>query len=182
MFLHKLRYKNLQAGFTLLEIVIVIALIGFLGLIVLDRSWKFRVYAEEAAVTAIIGNIRSALGLEVAVLVVRGQSGKIPTLDKSNPMDFLAQKPNNYLGAVDNPASITETGIWYFDNNEQTLNYIAIYKEQFESNIKGIKRTRHQIKMVYSDNNKNNRFDHGIDDISGLDLVAMEPYRWVLEK
>ena len=77
---------------------------------------------------------------------------------------------------------IKDEGIWYFDKNDHTLNYVVSYKEQFKSNIKGIKRTSHQLKMVYRDNNNNNRFDKGIDDINGLDLVALEPYRWIMEK
>lgn len=73
-------------------------------------------------------------------------------------------------------------GIWYFDKNDLTLNYIVSYTEQFKSNVSGIKRTRHQLKMVYSDNNKNKRFDKGIDYINGLDLISLEPYKWILEK
>lgn len=93
-------HNNSQKGFTLLEMVIVIILISFLGLIILDRVWKYRVYAEEAAVTATIGNIRSALGLEVAKLAVRGQTQKISAFESTNPMILLAQAPHNYIGEI----------------------------------------------------------------------------------
>lgn len=171
-----------QKGFTLLEMVVVIVLIGFLGLIILDRVWKFRVYAEEAAVTATIGNIRSALGLEVATLAVRGKIKNIANLTNTNPMKLLAQTPNNYLGEITNISQVEDKGIWYFNNNDHTLNYVVNYTESFISNVQGVKRTRHQLKVIYTDNNKNNRFDKNSDSINGLDLVALESYRWLVKK
>lgn len=178
----KNHYHDSQKGFTLLEMVIVIAMIGYLGIIVLDRLWKYRIYAEEAAVTATVGNIRSALGLEVATLAVRGQIRKISTLANTNPMLLLAQKPHNYLGEFENNNDINETGVWYFDTTEKTLNYIVNFSDNFKSTVEGVKRSRHQLKVVFTDNNNNKRFDNGTDDISGLDLVAKEPYRWIVEK
>lgn len=175
-------YSNAQKGFTLLEMVIVITLIGFLAIIVLDRLWKYRIYAEEAAVIATVGNIRSALGLEVAQLAVRGHAYKIPSLANTNPMHLLTQKPYNYLGEFKGNTSIIETGAWYFDTTDKTLNYIVSFPNNFKSNVKGIKRTRHQVKVIFTDNNKNNRFDKNIDSISGLDLVAKESYLWKIEK
>ncbi|MCW8901618.1 MAG: type II secretion system GspH family protein [Gammaproteobacteria bacterium] len=175
-------FKHAQNGFTLLEMVVVIVLVGFLGLIILDRAWKFRVYAEEAAVTSIIGNIRSALGLEVAKLAVRGKIKNIANLHNTNPMNLMAQTPDNYIGEVDDTSNVEGKGIWYFNKSDHTLNYTVSYTDNFKSNVNGIKRTRHQLKIVYTDNNKNSRFDAGIDDINGLDLVAKEPYRWIVEK
>ena len=180
--LHYKPYKNNKNGFTLLEMVIVVVLIGLLAIVILSRVWKYRVYAEEAVVTATVGNIRSALGLEVARLAVRGQVGKIAALENTNPMDLMAQKPENYLGEITSANKINHKGVWYFDKNDHTLNYIVNYTEHFQSNVKGVARTRHQLKMVYTDNNKNNRFDKGIDDINGLDLVALEPYHWAIKK
>lgn len=174
--------KKDNNGFTLLEMVIVIILISVLGLIILDRVWKYRVYAEEAVVTATVGNIRSALGLEVARLAVRGNIKKIARLANTNPMELMAQKPESYIGELSNSTSIKQTGVWYFDKKDRTLNYIVSYKEHFQSSVKGTARTRHKLELVYTDNNNNKRFDKGTDYINGLDLVAMEPYKWVIER
>ncbi|MGD8484198.1 MAG: type II secretion system protein [Thioalkalispiraceae bacterium] len=176
------RDKKIAGGFTLLEMVIVIVLISVLGLIILSRVWQYRVYAEEAMVTATVGNIRSALGLEVARLAVKEQTRQIARLENTNPMKLLAQTPETYLGETSKPETIKQKGVWYFNNNDKSLNYIVSYTEHFESKIKGVKRTRHQLKMVFTDNNQNGRFDKGVDYINGLDLVAMEPYKWVVEK
>ena len=174
--------KHKQQGFTLLEMVVVIVLIGWLGLIILDRAWKYQIFAEEVVVTSTVGNIRSALGLEVARLAVRGQARNIPSLKNTNPMNLLAQRPNNYIGEYKNSISLKQTGVWYFDTTDKTLNYIVNYTESFKSKVKGIKRTRHQLKMVYTDNNSNNSFDKNIDSINGLDLVELESFRWIIEK
>ena len=174
--------RNSQKGFTLLEMVIVIAMIGYLGIIVLDRLWKYRIYAEEAAVVATVGNIRSALGLEFAKLVVRGQAKKNVLLENTNPILLLSQKPHNYIGEFKDNRTIKKTGVWYFDTKEASLNYIVSYPENFNSKVPGIKRTRHQLKVIFTDNNNNKRFNKGIDDINGLDLVAKESYRWHIEK
>lgn len=179
---YQLNHNHSKNGFTLLEMVVVIVLIGFLALIVLNRVWTYRVYAEEAAVTATIGNIRSALGLEVAKLVVRGQAKNIPNLENTNPMQLLAQVPHNYLGELDHNQAIEKTGVWYFDKSERTLNYIVNFTENFKSNVKGIPRTRHKLIFVYTDRNNNKRFDKYIDDVNGLDLVALEPYQWKIKK
>ena len=182
--MNNFRYSSTRdkKGFTLLEMIVVIVLIGFLGLIILDRVWKFRVYAEEAAVTSIVGNIRSAIGLEVARLAVKGKARNIAYLKNTNPMKLLAQKPNNYLGEVTDISQLDDKGVWYFNDHEHTLNYVVNYTESFISNVKGLKRTRHRLKIVYTDNNNNNRFDKNIDSINGLDLVALEPYRWLVKK
>ena len=31
---------------------------------------------------------------------------------------------------------------------------------------------------IYTDNNHNGRYDRGVDDLGGLDLVPNEAYRW----
>ncbi len=145
-------YNKTQNGFTLLELVIVIVCIGFLGLIVLDRVWKYRIY------------------------------DKIALLNKTNPLDLFLQKPNNYLGEIKDIQSIKEKGVWYFDKSDKSLSYIVSYPENFQTSVKGIKRTRHQLQLVYKDNNNNKRFDKGIDDINGLDMIKKEYYRWLVEK
>lgn len=176
------QHTRSQKGFTLLEMVIVITMIGYLAIIILDRLWKYRIYAEEAAVTATVGNIRSALGLEVAKLAVRGQAKNIALLDKTNPMLLLAQKPYNYIGEFKNNNDINKTSVWYFNTQEASLNYVVNYPNNFKSNVKGIKRTRHQLKVIFTDQNNNKRFDRGTDNINGLDLIANEPYHWFINK
>lgn len=167
-----------QKGFTLLELVVVIIIISILGLFALDRVWMLRIAAERAAVTQIIGNIRSSLGLEVARLALEGKMSSVAKLDKSNPIPLLAQAPNNYRGVLGDDDHITESGVWYFDNKQKALIYNVIYKENFISTLKGVPRIRHRLKLVYNDRNNNNRYDIRYDSIGGLDLLPMEKFNW----
>ena len=167
-----------QTGFTLLELVVVIIIISILGLFAIDRIWSLRIAAEQAAVTQIIGNIRSALGLEVARLALDGKLASVAKLNNTNPIPLLAQAPNNYRGVIGADDDITEPGVWYFDNNQKALVYNVIYIENFKTTLKGLPRIRHRIKLIYNDQNNNNRFDVRYDSIGGLDLLPIEKFSW----
>lgn len=177
--LHKNLFQNYnQHGFTLLELVVVIIVISILGLFAIDRVWSLRIAAEQATVTQIVGNIRSALGLEVARLALEGKMSAVAKLNKTNPIPLLAQAPNNYRGVLGDGDHITEPGIWYFDKKQKALIYNVIYKENFKTTLKGLPRIRHRIKLVYNDRNNNKRFDLRYDSIGGLDLFPIEKFSW----
>ena len=162
-----------QNGFTLLELVVVIIIISILGLFALDRFWSLRVAAERAAVQQVVGNIRSALGLEVARYALENRLAELPRLDGSNPMPLLAQTPRSYLGELSpDPATLAE-GSWYFDPTTKTLNYRVTYRENFSSPADESAWIRWRITLIYRDRNHNQRFDPGLDAISGLDLVRL---------
>lgn len=173
-----LRCSFRQQAFTLLEMVLVILLISILGLIALDRILDYRVDVERVMIKTVVGNIRSALGLEIAERVVKNRTYTINGLEKSNPIKLLAQPPASYIGERPDDSQVSETGVWYFNTSEGALVYRVRFKEYFRSSLTGAPRVRHQIRMVYTDNNQNNRFDQGIDNIRGLDLVPLEDYEW----
>ncbi len=167
-----LRLRN--SGFTLLELVVVIIVISILGLFALDRFWSLRVAAERAAVKQVTGNIRSALGMEVARYALDNRLAELPHLDGSNPMRLLAQTPTGYIGETSiDPAEIAK-GSWYFDPTTKTLNYHVTYHENFDSPLEGLPRIRWRITLIYRDRNHNQHFDPGLDAISGLDLVSLD--------
>ncbi len=166
-----------QRGFTLLELVVVVIVISILGLFALDRIWSLRVAAEQAAVSQVVGNIRSALGMEVSRLALAGKLDTVAKLQSTNPMRLLTQTPHNYIGEK-NKLPTDQSGIWYYNKNHHILVYAVQYSEHFETRLPGKARIRFRIKLDYADRNRNGRFDVGTDNIGGLDLVALEPYRW----
>ena len=167
-----------QRGFTLLELIVVIIIISILGLVAVSRFWQWSVAAERANLQTVVGAIRTALGLETTRLAMRQQLKQLPRLVGTNPMKLLAQTPNHYMGEIKNEKQIVPGGNWYFDVSSNLLVYRLKYTNGFSTGLTGTPRIRYRIKLVYTDNNHNGRYDRGIDDIGGLDLVTAEPYRW----
>lgn len=167
-----------QAGFTILELIVVIIIISILGLFALDRIWSLRIEAEQATVTKIIGNVRSALGLEVSRLALKGRLTEIANLADSNPIDLLAQAPGSYLQQQPDNSDQVTPGSWYFDKESRSLIYHVIYSENLATTLSGTPRIRYYVKLIYNDRNNNNKFDLNIDSIGGLDLVPVEKFAW----
>ncbi len=175
-------YKNIrhnkQSGFTILELIVVIIVISILGLFAIDRIFSLRIAAERASVKQLVGTIKSALGLEVARLALKGNMPAVAKLNKSNPILLLSQVPNNYLGEKESGKNINQTGVWYFNKKQQALVYNVPYHENFETRLKGVPRIRYRVKLIYNDKNKNKRFDIRFESIAGLDFFPIEKYHW----
>lgn len=113
-------YTHTQAGFTLLELVIVITLVIVLFLTAWNRLVPLRGDAEAAHVIGVVGNLESALGIVASETVLHGGLESLAELADSNPMALLQQTPGNYL--ADRPGEIPP-GAWYFDRDSATLRY-----------------------------------------------------------
>ncbi len=115
-----------QRGFTLLELVIVVSIIGILAGTLLRRVNWYKDEAEMSSMETVVGVIRSALNMKVAQLIVQGRNSEISNLTTINPMDLLAQKPANYLGEDISPQKAKiSPGNWYFNRKLLLLVYIA---------------------------------------------------------
>ena len=111
-------------GFTLLELVIVLILVGILFSVAAWRLLPLRGDAEAAHVATVIGSLRSALGLTLAEYVLRGQYADLPTLDGSNPLKLLQDPPERYLGVVaQQDIDQVPPGYWYFVDEAGLLGY-----------------------------------------------------------
>lgn len=171
-----------QRGFTLIELVVVIVIISTLGLFATNRIFAIRAAAEQSSIKQLVGTIKSALGLKVSQLALEGNMLAVARLDKSNPLQLLSQTPSNYIGEKDNTNAIIERGVWYFNNEENTLVYNVRYNEGFKTKLTGLPRIRYKIKLIYNDRNNNKRFDTHYDSIAGLDLIPLEKFSWVQKK
>ena len=171
-----LQQRKVQ-GFTLLELVVVVVLVSILVLVALDRVWILRIHAERAAVQTVAGNIRSALGLEVAKYALANELYKVAAMDGSNPIPLLAQAPGDYIGEITDEAAVKKKGIWYFNSQSQALVYRVQFDEYFKSDLNA-PFIRLQVKLLYGDKNNNGKFDFKTDTIDGLDLVDLDSYHW----
>ena len=92
--------RHASLGFSLIELVVVITVIAILITAAASRLWGLQVDAELVAMEQVLGNLRSALGINVATYLVAGDMAGMQSLEGSNPMDRLAEVPSNYLGTV----------------------------------------------------------------------------------
>lgn len=168
-----------QRGFSLLELVIVIAIIVLLLVIAVDKLLPLRVDAERTAMENVLGALKSALNIEVAAHIAKGQIPLLAALQDSNPMNRLSEQPKNYAGEFDAPDPIAiEGGQWYFDRHDHSLVYRVSNVESFQTSLPDPPRARFAVRLDYDDMNGNNSFDKGIDAIRGVKLEALEAYTW----
>jgi hypothetical protein len=93
-------------------------------------------------------------------------------------MNELAEIPRNYLGEMSGfePQAI-EGGSWLFDRSQQVLVYRVRNLGFFEGGAGAPAYVRFAVEPVYTDQNRNGRFDKG-DPIQGVRISALDAYRW----
>jgi len=93
--------KITNKGFTLIELVIIMVILGVLAAVAVPRLGSTIDSSEASAEEAVIGNLRSALEVYAMDKVVENSSKSYP----SNPFDALDDKSKNEL----------LNGNWYFE-------------------------------------------------------------------
>jgi prepilin-type N-terminal cleavage/methylation domain-containing protein len=171
-----------ERGFSLLELLLVIVIISVLLVVAVERLLALRFEAERAAVQTVIGAMRSALYIEFAGAAARGEIGRMDQAGGGNPMLYLAERPEAYVGEFYGPdPKVFEPGTWYFDLRERALVYVVRFPQQFITPLAGAPRLRLMIEPDYDDLDRNGRFDAGRDAVRGLRLVPLEPFYWKTE-
>ncbi|HEB58027.1 MAG TPA: prepilin-type N-terminal cleavage/methylation domain-containing protein [Gammaproteobacteria bacterium] len=169
-------------GFTYLELIVVIIIISTLFLFAVDRLLRLRVQAEAARLAYTIGGLEVALSMQMAEMAARGEFHRLPRLAGKNPMDWLQQPPENYAGVVDSVEGLTlEPGKWVFDRRRGELVYRVRYAEYFQPEQGLSTNVRLKVLLVFADKNGNGRFERPPDDLYGVRLQNLTPYRWLEE-
>lgn len=160
--------------------MVVIIIISILLVVAAERLLKTRALAERAAVVEAVGNMRSALGMQLAKDIADNNWRAIKALPGSNPMALMTRIPGDYLGALADPDPGHIKGMhWYFDTTTHDLVYRIRFADGFRSPLPGPPRLRFHIVAQFADRNGNGVFDPGVDTFYGLDIVPVERVRWL---
>lgn len=112
-------------GFTLAELAVAMAVFAVLVGVLLTRVAYYQERAEEVAVRQTVEILRTALRLKVSQLYVTNRLQDVAALADDNPIDWLKDKPGNYIGEYFSPEiKDIPAGNWYFDRRDKTLVYL----------------------------------------------------------
>ena len=167
-----------QKGFSLFELIVVIAIISILAAVALDRYARLLVDVERTSMQHDLGVLRSAVSMQVAAHFLAGDMQGLASLVNSNPMDLLSEKPKNYLGELSgSELEEIEEGSWYYNTDSNALIYLVTNERYFETELVPA-RGRFKIYPVYSEKKSGTEIK---TYISGLRLRSIEPYQWLTD-
>jgi prepilin-type N-terminal cleavage/methylation domain-containing protein len=105
--------KTINKGFTLIELIIVMVILGIMAAVAVPRYLDSISNAEKSAEDAVINSIRSGLAQYANNSLYDSGRAEWPT----NPFDALAEKPAGYST---DPTDADVDGEWTFSNDRIT--------------------------------------------------------------
>jgi general secretion pathway protein G len=114
-----------QTGFTLFELAVAVSVIAVLAAVLLSRLVAVQQEAERVAVQQTVLALRAGLRMKVLELYVADRQNQLTALVGQNPIDWLAEKPPNYLGEYTAPQIVKlPQSHWFFDRSNAELIYV----------------------------------------------------------
>jgi general secretion pathway protein G len=161
--------KYRQAGFSLLEAMVAASMLAIFAGLLLNRMHYYQEMAEKTNMEATVKALQSGLRYEMARALMAGQEIDYQRLANENPMNWLDQKPPNYLGEFSHNAESLTRGAWYFDPHNRELVYLPALDGHFVPDRKGQIRVRYRVEL---------RAGKDASGIVTARLKEIEAYTW----
>jgi general secretion pathway protein G len=119
-------------GFALFELAVAATVVSLLAGMLLNRLVAYAGESELVAAKQLISSLRTALSVRSAQALSNGGQAALLPIAHENPMDWLVERPKNYLGEYYSPDESTlPKGNWYFDKAKRTLVYLSASTKSF---------------------------------------------------
>ncbi len=142
--------RSRAAGFTLIELVIVIVLVSTLAAVALDRLLLYQELAEKAAMEYQASALKSAVRMQVAELMVKGRMREVSTLAGVNPMLLLEEFPQNYVADPPHVPNAQRGGFWFYDDQTKEIVYqLKLGRHFVAEGPDAIKQVRYRVVLMY---------------------------------
>jgi prepilin-type N-terminal cleavage/methylation domain-containing protein len=109
------------AGFTLLELVVVICIASILATVFVERLFYYQERAEKAALELVLARMKMGLQIRMAELIMTRRQREVAALELENPMQWVEEPPSNYIGEY---SSVVTPGNWYYAAHEHEMVYV----------------------------------------------------------
>lgn len=167
-------------GFSLLELVVVIALISTLIAVATNRLLPYIDEAERVAVLRVEGQLRSSITMEAAKRIVRGQSASLADLEGSNPVKFLLDPPKNYVGErLQREIEQAPARRWYFEPDQRRLVYRLGAPFGLPVHDESLQDPAFVVRVAFADTNGNGVYEAQRDELYGVRLQRVAGAQWL---
>ena len=168
-------------GFTLVEMLVVISIVGILASMLFTRVLFYQEMAEKAAMQQVVGALQSGLILQYGHRMTLGIGSEINNISRENPLEWLSLKPENYAGEF---SAITREAIgpgnWAFDLAKHELVYVPGHDEYFVPGKDGVKWIRFRVRFAYEA--VPGYGAKGVKELTGVTFAPVEPYQWLIRE
>jgi prepilin-type N-terminal cleavage/methylation domain-containing protein len=165
-------------GFSLIELLVVVIVIGILAAVLLDRVLPLIGRAQRTAFVQVRVDLQTALLLEAAERITRGEAATLPNLAKANPMTLLLTPPANYAGSFAHAPDDVPAATWYFDEHSHRLVYRVGRYTRFDPQGGPPGRVELTTEFVFEDRDGSGSFEPARDEFEGLRLTPVHAFAW----
>ena len=172
----KVRGRGRQLGASQLELAVSMVLLAIFLAVFLERAFYYQEYAEKTAMEMTLANMRTGLRYRIAELILNNRPSEIPKLADENPVSWLAEPPENYLGEFDSPPRDGTAGRWFYDRRARELVYTVNNGRHFVPDDGGNFTIRYRAARIQGSAATSPPGSRARD---WVELTQRQPYAWL---